>query len=149
MTPEFENLLSAVPTSGRHGFVFPANGKKGRLTAPAVGRIIAAAGKASGLKVGWYERTNKPKYTSAHDLRRSFCDFYKQRLTINALKELMRYSSLATTNTQYLSDEAQSLGQKRRAAPPRELFGLPAKPLGPEGLTARPFPEQVFSSGYI
>lgn len=129
MTPEFENLLSAVPTSGRHGFVFPANGKKGRLTAPAVGRIIAAAGKAAGIKVGWYERTNKPKYASAHDLRRSFCDFYKQRLTINELKELMRHSSIATTNTYYLSVEAQSLGHKLRAAPPRELFGLPAKPL--------------------
>jgi integrase len=129
MTPEFEQLLSGVPTSARHGYVFSAEGKKGRLTAPAVGRIIAAAGKAAGIKVGWYERTRKPKYASAHDLRRSFCDFYKQRLTINELKELMRHSSIATTNTYYLSVEAQSLGQKLRAAPPRELFGLPAKPL--------------------
>lgn len=127
MTEEFAELLAAVPATKRCGFVFIADGRQGRLTAPTVGRIIAAAGEAAGIKVGWNERANKPKYASAHDLRRSFAEYYKDHVSMNELRILMRHKSIATTSRYYLGVEAQALGRRLRAGEPRKLLGRPAK----------------------
>jgi integrase len=127
MTEEFAELLAAVPAEKRSGFVFAANGRRGRLTTPSVGRFIAAAGEAAGIKVGWNERTQKPKYASAHDLRRSFGEYYKDRVSMNELRILMRHKSITTTARFYLGSEAQALGRKLRAREPREILGWSAR----------------------
>jgi integrase len=129
MTAEFEELVQRTPAKQRHGFVFQANGKKGRLTAPTVGRFIAEAGRLAGIKVGRYERTGKTKFATAHDLRRSFADFYKHRLTMDDLKTLMRHSAITTTQRYYLGVHADELGRKLRGAPRREILGeAPKRP---------------------
>jgi len=96
------------------------------LTGPAVGRLIAEAGRLAGIKVGWNERMKKPKYASAHDLRRSFAEYFKSRVSMDELRILMRHKSIATTNRYYLSTEAQALGRRLRDGGPRKVLGLPA-----------------------
>jgi integrase len=122
MTEEFADMLAEVPAPKRRGFVFDATGQQGRLTGPAVGRFIAEAGRLAGIKVGWNQRTKTPKYASAHDLRRSFAEFYKNRVSMNELRILMRHKSIATTNRYYLSTEAQALGRRLRDGEPRRVL---------------------------
>jgi integrase len=126
VTPELKQMLEKVKRKQRHGFVFRANGKQGRLTAAYVGRLIAEAGELAGIKVGRYERTGKTKYATAHDLRRSFADFYKHRINMNDLRILMRHSAISTTQRYYVGVQTDELARKLQASDRREI--LPEAP---------------------
>jgi len=80
----------------------------------AVGKIVSDIGKAAGVVV---ERTEKPdpetgepteriKYASAHDLRRSFGTRWAKRVMPAILRTLMRHGSIQTTMAYYVGFDA-------------------------------------------
>ena len=53
------------------------------------------------------------KFASAHDLRRSFGQRMADRgVTLRDLQKLMRHSSFTTTETFYLSDQIEEIGDR-------------------------------------
>jgi len=112
LAPEFCEFLLAVPEAQRHGLVFGIYGPAGPLTTKRASRYIAACGKASNVV------TNKAlgRYATAHDLRRAFAVRWSRRVFPPELQVLMRHSSITTTMDYYVSQEAESMGDRLRAA---------------------------------
>jgi integrase len=112
LAPEFCEFLLAVPECERHGLVFGIYGTHGPLTTKRASRYIAAIGKAANVV------TNKPlgRYGTAHDLRRSFAVRWSKRVFPAELMALMRHSSISTTMEFYVNQEADSMGDRLRAA---------------------------------
>ena len=72
-----------------------------------MGRIVSKIGQAAGVKVHTDPRTNKVKYASAHDLRRSFGERWAARVMPQTLMELMRHESIETTLKFYVGHNAE------------------------------------------
>ena len=107
MTPDFAELLLAVPKGERNGFVFnpaPMNRSGPRLTSYSVGQRISEIGEAAGVIVA--TKSDKVSYASAHDLRRSFGTRWATKVMPVVLQELMRHSSIATTLRFYVASNA-------------------------------------------
>jgi integrase len=110
MAPEFAQMLEEVPAEKRKGFVFnplPLLAKYAgdRLGEQQVGRVITSIGKTARIVVN--EKAGKPKYASAHDLRRSFGDRWAARVMPQVLMELMRHETIETTLRYYVGRNAQ------------------------------------------
>ena len=109
LAPEFCDFLEHVPVEERTGSVFRLAGRKGAiLNHKTVGRIVSRIGKAAVVKVHTDHKTDSIKYTSAHDLRRSFGQRWSKRIMPADLMVLMRHESIETTMRYYVTQDAES-----------------------------------------
>lgn len=94
------------------GFVFPIAKLRYRdvRNVNATSKTISSIGQAAGIVVS--EGTEKKKYASAHDLRRSFGLRWSSRLMPAELKQLMRHADISTTMKYYAIADAESFGEK-------------------------------------
>lgn len=100
-TPDFAELLAAIPEAERGGRVFaPASPVTGEpLTSVGrVGRIVSAIGKAAEIVVD----EESGKFASAHDLRRTFATRWAVMVQPVVLKGLLRHANIATTMRYYV-----------------------------------------------
>jgi integrase len=112
ITPEGAEFLLSIPPGERHGFIFELNGRSGRLTETTVSKLISQIGEAAGIQVAPINpRTGKPKYASAHDLRRSFAQGLAYRVSPAVLKLAMRHKSHLTTDKFYVGADAQAAAE--------------------------------------
>jgi integrase len=103
MAPEFAEFLLATPDRDRSGHVFRPKARRvvnGRPLPGSVSKTVCAIGKAAGVIVG-KGRGGKPKFASAHDLRRSFGERWSDRVMPQVLCELMRHESIDETTMKY------------------------------------------------
>jgi len=108
ITPEGAEFLFDTPVKHREGFIFELEGRSGRLTVTTVSKWITKIGEAAGIQVAPINpRTGKPKYASAHDLRRSFAQGLAYRVRPAVLKLAMRHKSHLTTDKYYVGADAQ------------------------------------------
>lgn len=110
VSPEFAEFLLRTPESERVGPVFPLIDRYGKPTRFCMGwlsKVISKIGKEANIKVGASKRTKKPKYASAHDLRRSFGDRWARLVMPQTLRELMRHASIETTLRYYVGFNAE------------------------------------------
>ncbi|HET6324646.1 MAG TPA: site-specific integrase [Planctomycetaceae bacterium] len=115
VSPEFAEMLLAVPVEERTGRVFPLRSRRGgsMLNLDAVSKIICKIGKKAGVVVS---RAGKVKYASAHDCRRAFGSRWARELMPQELMDLMRHESIETTLRYYVEIDAATLSGKMRAA---------------------------------
>lgn len=113
-TPDFAEVLSAIPREKRRGKLFNIVNDDGKATLVAwVGRMITRMGKRAGIVVN--ESANK--YASAHDLRRSFgTRWAAKNIPIASLKRIMRHASIETTLKYYVALDAETLAEELKKA---------------------------------
>lgn len=70
----------------------------------SVSKAICAIGEESKIKVD--QQGGKVVYASAHDLRRGFGARWSRKVNSIVLKDLMRHSSVATTEKYYVGIQA-------------------------------------------
>lgn len=107
LAPEAVEFLETVPQRRREGYVFNLLGVDGKPASRkllAVGRRIAAIGK----KAGVVTNVEAGRTATAHDLRRAFGYRWSIRVMPATLKALMRHSSIETTMTYYVGENARS-----------------------------------------
>ena len=139
-------MLLAIPPARRIGFVFnpsPIRADKAgkQLGEQQVMRSVACMGKAADIKTD--DKAGKPKWASAHDLRRSFGTRWAERVMPQVLMELMRHESIDTTLRYYVGRNAQTtagilwaaagmdvkeVGATLGATPPKENAGKDVSP---------------------
>ena len=119
VTPDFAEFLRCVPEHARFGFVFnPILDRGVCRRVDTVSKAICAIGESAAVKVD--ERPSKvkgekpkPVWASAHDLRRAFGYRWSRRVNAMTLRDLMRHSSVTTTEKYYvgisLDDTAEML----------------------------------------
>lgn len=120
LLPGFEKLLLEVPEPQRTGWVFnPVSlqtkfGKKVRFDRPDsewVGKVIARIGHKAEVVVepGNEATSRKPKYASAHDLRRSCGDRLRNAgVPPLIICRILRHSSWETTRRHYAPGDIQA-----------------------------------------
>lgn len=109
LAPEAVGLLE--PLQKPAGYVFTPIGRSGKPIARwtvEVGRIITAIGREANVCVN----PATGKSASAHDLRRAFGYRWSRRVTTPQLQELMRHSSIQTTLTYYVGQNAETTAQE-------------------------------------
>jgi integrase len=109
IAPEFENFLRRTPPRDRRGRVFKPLSKDGsdqQMTAHHVGIVIGQIGENARVKVATNAKTEKPKFASAHTLRRSFGTRWARRVKPAVLQQLMRHASIETTLKYYVDLDA-------------------------------------------
>jgi len=112
ITPDFAGFLLETPQSDRRGRCFPLLSPAGRpVSVQSVVRAIARMGRTAGIVVWRHPVTGKPKYASAHDLRRSFGQRWAMQVNPQTLCLLMRHQSLATTFGYYAVKDAQQAAE--------------------------------------
>lgn len=115
MTPDFAAMLLETPEDERVGVVFPIPRHRRRPgDVPSktwVSRMVTLMGKAANVVVGKNKRTSKPKYASAHDLRRSFGTRWAPKVMPTVLQKLMRHENIETTMKFYVHLEAEMLAE--------------------------------------
>jgi integrase len=101
------------------GYVCRLGGTKGQHKTPnRLGRIIANAGRAAGVVVkATGGKGGKPKYASAHDLRRTFVKSLLKLLdgNLHEAKILSRHASIQTLLDYYADDDTATLATKLRS----------------------------------
>ncbi|EDL58377.1 hypothetical protein PM8797T_27015 [Gimesia maris DSM 8797] len=116
MTPEFYEFLDQVPEDERTGPVFNPQAMrrhKDRMLTTSVSNVVADIGEKANVMVGDKGKKDKktgerkPRFASAHDLRRAFGFRWSRRVKAFELKELMRHENIATTQEYYLEENAQ------------------------------------------
>lgn len=119
VTPDFAEFLRSVPEDARSGLVFnPILDRGVCRRVDTVSKAICAIGESAAVKVD--ERPSrvkgekpKPIWASAHDLRRAFGYRWSRRVNAMTLRDLMRHSSVTTTEKYYvgisLDDTAEML----------------------------------------
>ena len=116
MPPELFQLLDQTPRDQRRGPVFRPLGDEGNLVGTYyAGHVISNIGEAAGVivlwhqdgKVLWHQDGKPKKFASAHDLRRSFGEWWAKHLPLNKLQELMRHESIDTTMRYYVGRNAE------------------------------------------
>ena len=115
MAPEFAVLLQSIPERERRGRVFRLNSVlngEAPVGADWAGRMLSRIGKQARVIVSPEAGSQKIKYASAHDLRRSFGNRWAQRLMPAELKELMRHASIETTLRYYVGLNAEETAAK-------------------------------------
>jgi integrase len=113
MAPEFSEYLETIPDEEQEGYIFDPKTTKyfgKRVRFDTVSKKIAAIGKAAGVKVSETAK-GKPRYASAHDLRRSFGLRWSIRIMPAVLKELMRHESIDTTMQYYVGRNAEETAE--------------------------------------
>lgn len=117
LAPEAVELLA--PLRKDSGHVFDLVGSRGEPASRrvlAVGRRIAAIGKAAGVVTD----SEKGRTATAHDLRRAFGYRWSRRVMPATLKALMRHSSIDTTMTYYVGENAKATAAELWAAVPSD-----------------------------
>ena len=105
VAPEFEAWLRTVPADRRRGRVFRLPTKDGAaMSIKDVSLEICRIGQAAGIKVA---DGKKPKFASAHDLRRRFGLRWAMRVMPPVLMALMRHESVQTTMQFYVGNAAE------------------------------------------
>lgn len=128
LAPEAVMLLE--PLKRARGYVFNLLGTNGQallrrsyLASKYVSRI--------GEKAGVIVDSERGKFASAHDLRRAFGQRWSRQVMPAVLKELMRHSSIETTMTYYVGQNAQTTAAELWKVSGDILGG--AEPLAPSG----------------
>ena len=105
LAPEAVELLGPLQRST--GYIFRPRRRDGEAMARdthKISKVISKIGKAAAVVVD----PAKVKSESAHDLRRAFGYRWSRRVMPAVLKELMRHSSIETTMTYYVGQNAQA-----------------------------------------
>lgn len=109
--PDFFDHLQALPS--REGWVYnPWTQPRGggdyqhRPTAEHVGKVLCQVGRLSGVRV------SETKCASSHDFRRSFANRWARDLGMFDLKEMMRHSSVTTTEQFYLGQQVEQMADE-------------------------------------
>jgi len=101
---DFQAFLESLP-GDRRGRVFGVT-----VDTDCCSRVISRAGKAAKIVVSTHSRRDgKPKYASAHDLRRTFGARWAELLPEVVLAAIMRHSSIETTRKHYAMMDAERL----------------------------------------
>lgn len=109
VTPTFAALVKGRK---RRGYVFRPRLMRGFTRSIYTwSHTISDFGRRAGIVVDQNERTEKKKCASAHDLRRSFLDRWKNKVDAAILQVIARHESLNTTQTYYLSNQAEQVAQ--------------------------------------
>ena len=112
---DFADFLLQTPEEDRTGFVFSPFRTRGIVSrrVDSVSDWIVAIGRKAGVKVDTRRnrRTGKdePVYASAHDLRRSFGFRWALVVESLVLRDLMRHSSVETTEQYYVGVQAKRM----------------------------------------
>ncbi len=120
IVPEFTEFLLSVPESERTGFVFNPLHERSfykRLTPLAVSKKIVDIGEKANIIVS--EKGNrdretgelKPRFASAHDLRRAFGERWSLKVMPQVLMQLMRHESMETTLKFYVGRNAEKAAE--------------------------------------
>ena len=112
LTPDFAELLGSTPEADRTGFVFdpPPMRGGGRPDWEWVGKVVGRIGETSGVTV------KAVKHPTAHDLRRSFCFRWAQKVLPQQLRTLARHASVTTTLEYYAEADAGMTAEAVAAA---------------------------------
>jgi integrase len=127
VTPDFAELLRSVPEQDRTGKVFSPILYRGVCDrTDTVSRAITAIGEAAKVKVDEKppRGTKNPPATvwaSAHDLRRAFGARWSRKVNSMVLKELMRHSSVTTTEKYYVGINADETAALLAALSPSQV----------------------------
>ena len=109
--PDLRNLLEAIPTANRTGFVFnPAkrDAMPGRPTTGIVGKAITDIGEEAGIVVN-----DDGGFAGAHSLRRGFAQRMADLgMTPKDLKDIMRHSSIETTLKYYTKVDTAAANER-------------------------------------
>ena len=102
LTDQMQAFLERTPKAARVGPVFrPTTKRSKHLSASRMSHLIAEIGVKSGVVVGM--KRGKPKYASAHDLRRTFATtLAKSGVSRYALKEVLGHVDPKISDTYYL-----------------------------------------------
>lgn len=120
IVPEFAKFLEEVPEDERIGPVFnPLAERKHleRMLPSTVSKKIAEIGEKANIVVGdkgnidKKTRERKPRFASAHDLRRSFGERWSSKVMPNHLMQLMRHESMETTLKFYVGRNADKVAE--------------------------------------
>jgi len=112
--PDFAAFLTSIPESERSGRVFKLPCRRGddrQLDMQYVSAIVSQIGREARVVVDRDPRTDKPKFASAHDLRRSFGERWARKVMPVVLQELMRHESIETTLKFYVRSNAELTAQ--------------------------------------
>ena len=112
--PDFAEYLTEIPENERTGRVFKLPCRRGEVRTLGwqyVSAIVCQIGEAAKVVVDRDSRTDKVKFGSAHDLRRSFGDRWARRVMPVVLQELMRHESIETTLKFYVAANAEMTAQ--------------------------------------
>jgi integrase len=120
MVPEFANLLQSVSEEKRVGRVFnplPLKRRGGGLLPTTISKKIADIGEKANVVVSEDGNKDKetgkikPRYASAHDLRRSFGERWSLKVMPQVLMQLMRHESMETTLKYYVGRNAEKAAE--------------------------------------
>ncbi len=120
IVPEFAKFLEEVPEDERTGPVFdPLAERKHleRMLPSTVSKKIAEIGEKANIVVGdkgnidKKTRERKPRFGSAHDLRRSFGERWSSKVMPQMLMQLMRHESMETTLKFYVGRNADKVAE--------------------------------------
>jgi integrase len=118
LLPGFESLLLETPEPQRFGWVFnpmslhtklkrPVRGSE-RPTAEWVGEVISRIGETAGVIVRPAAGDGKPKFASAHDLRRSCAErLISAGVPEREVSRVVRHASVETTRRHYAPGTVQ------------------------------------------
>lgn len=110
---EFSQFLLQTPPEARQGYVFnpQRSGNKASHRVDTVSDWIVDVGVKANVKVDMrkHRRTGEmvPSFASAHDLRRAFGQRWAQIVPPMILRDLMRHSSVETTEKYYVGVNAK------------------------------------------
>ena len=112
ITPDFATFLDETPPADRTGFLFRPEAVRGddRPDPTWVSRTVTKIGTASGVEV----KAGQPP--RAHDLRRSFCFRWSQKVLPQQLRVLARHATVVTTLTYYAEADAGMTAEAVAAA---------------------------------
>lgn len=117
ITPDFAWFLRETPPDERIQYVFDPMLSRGvTRSLQTASAKICDIGKAAGVVSVPAVGKKKPKFASAHDLRRSFGTRWSLKVMPTVLQQLMRHSDIATTMQFYVGRNAEELADTIWAA---------------------------------
>lgn len=109
ITPEFTAMVTKLP---RRGFVFRPKLSRGPTRSITTwSNTVSDFGRKALILVDENKRTKKKKFASAHDLRRSFLERWRNKVDAEVLQVLARHESLDTTQKYYLGEQAEKVAK--------------------------------------
>jgi len=118
ITPDFVRHLLETQVEDRHGVVYSLPTASG-----ATGSVVSDIGKRANVLTD----RDKGKHATAHDFRRSFGTRWARKVKPFVLMQLMRHSDVGTTQSYYVSIDADDVAGdvwaiEERRKPAVELF---------------------------
>jgi integrase len=138
LVPGLESLLLETPAADRRDWVFNPKSlqiKRGkrpqhwRPTSKWVGKVICMIGKKAGVIVQPAKGLKPAKFTSMHDLRRTFANqLRKAGVRLDDVAVVIRHASTETTKRYYAPANLEQTGQTIRAAVKGAYLGTRPNP---------------------